>query len=101
MFYFDVIRGEEAGRDDVGVHAEDALAAMREAVKRCELLRAAAEAAGKDWRDWLIVTRDDARHFMFALRLSAVIPEDFSPRAGKEKAGPGGRPVGGEELTGE
>lgn len=84
VFYFDVIRGEEAARDDVGVHARDSGAAMREALRRCELVQAAAEAAGMEWRDWLVVTRDETRAFMFALRLSAVIP-DRPAQAGPKK----------------
>jgi hypothetical protein len=71
-YFFDVVRGEETGRDDVGVEATDVGAAMREALRRCELLRTAAEAAKEDWRNWLVVTRDETRAFVFALRLSAV-----------------------------
>ena len=47
VFYFDVIRGEDVGRDDAGVAAADTARAMQEAIRRCELLHAAAEAAGR------------------------------------------------------
>jgi hypothetical protein len=89
MFYFDVIRGEETGRDEVGVHAEDVGAAMREALRRCELLRAVADAAQEDWRDWLVVTRDETRAFIFALRLSAVMAKVPPPGPTKKRPATG------------